>query len=180
MISRLIRRRFSAGADVSYVHGSSLNLLIGDDIGAFLNKQAHKYSARPYLFVPQEKQVEYTYKEINQRVTEVAKGLLALGLEKGDRVGVYAPNRSEWTIAQFACSRADLILVNVNPAFQAHELDYCLTKVGMSALIMSPSFKASNYVEIVRSLLPDLGSDGSHGVRSDKYPKLRNIVLMGD
>ena len=113
---QILPRFFSVGRK-SYFHGTSSSPLLGDDIGAFLNKQAHKFRSQPFIVVPREEQVEYSYEEINQRVTEVAKGLLALGLQKGQRVGVYAPNRSEWAITQFACSRADLVLVNVNPAF---------------------------------------------------------------
>ena len=81
---------------------------------------------------------------------------MALGLQRGDRVGVYSPTKAEWTLMQMACTRADLILVNVNPAFQADELAYCLSKVQLKCLVMADRFKKSNYVEIVNKAVPEL------------------------
>ncbi len=83
----------------------------------------------------------------------MAEKLISLGLQKGDRVGIYSPNCAEWTIVQMACARADLILVNVNPAFVADELAFCLSKVGVKVLIMADSLKKMNYVEILRNAL---------------------------
>ena len=77
---------------------------------------------------------------------------------KGDRVGIYSPNNSEWMLLQMACARANLILVNVNPAFQASELKYCLQKVGVKTLVTAESFKASNYIEIINNAIPELKS----------------------
>ncbi len=84
----------------------------------------------------------------------IAKGLIALGLEKGDRIGIYSPNKAEWTLLQFAAARADLILVNVNPAFQQNELKYCLQKVGIKTLVMAERFKSTDYIKIIRDLVP--------------------------
>ena len=83
----------------------------------------------------------------------MAEKLVSLGLSKGDRVGVYSPNCAEWTLCQMACARADLILVNVNPAFLADELAFCLNKVGVKALILAESLKKINYVEILKKAL---------------------------
>lgn len=123
--------------------------------------------------------VDYTYKEFDERVDEVAKGLIALGLQPGDRVGVYSPNRPEWALTQYACARANLILVNVNPAFQTDDLEYALNKVGIKALVMPESFSKSSYVDIVRHIIPNLGTDGSTIVHSDKVPSLKNIIVAG-
>ena len=103
-----------------------------------------------------------------------------MGHEKGDRVGMYSPNISEWVLTQYACHRADLILVNVNPAFQTEELSYALKKVGVKTLVMPPSFKASNYVEIVRKLVPDLGKNGKLGVDSSEFPEFKNVIICSD
>ena len=112
----------------------------------------------------------------------MAKGLVALGLEKGDRVGIYSPNKAEWTLLQFAAARADLILVNVNPAFQQNELKYCLQKVGIKTLVMSERFKSSDYVKIMRDIVPEIDKstnplDLGH---VKEFPELKNIVLISD
>ena len=84
----------------------------------------------------------------------MAKGLIAIGLQKGDRIGIYAQNKAEWTLLQFAAARADLILVNVNPAFQQKELEYVLKKVGIKTLVMTDKFRSSNYVNFITDLVP--------------------------
>lgn len=105
--------------------------------------------------------------------------MIALGLQKGDRVGIYSPNRPEWVLTQYACSRADLILVNVNPAFQTEDLEYSLNKVGVSALVMPESHSKSNYVDIVRHLIPDIGKDNSTTINSDIVPDLKHVIVTG-
>ena len=103
---------------------------------------------------------------------------MSLGLEKGDRVGIYSPNNAEWTVIQMATARADLILVNVNPAFQSEELGFCLNKVQVKVLIMADSFKKSNYVSILRQAL-HIGNE-SHDFRSAKIPSLKHVVLLSN
>mmetsp|Transcript_37471 Transcript_37471/g.50872 ORF Transcript_37471/g.50872 Transcript_37471/m.50872 type:complete len:110 (+) Transcript_37471:277-606(+) len=98
----------------------------------------------------------------------------------GDRVGIYSPNRAEWVLAHQACARAGLILVNVNPAFQSDELDYALNKVEIKTLIMPPSHKKSNYINIVNQSVPNLASQDPFEIKSDKFPHLRNVVLISD
>lgn len=115
---------------------------------------------------------------MNHRTTELAFSLLALGLEAGDRVGIYSPNCAEWTLVQMACARADLILVNVNPAFQADELNYCLNKVGVKLLVMARSFKKSDYVQILRNAL-EIDSF-STTFKSDKVPSLEHVVMLSE
>jgi fatty-acyl-CoA synthase len=126
--------------------------------------------------------IQWTYEEFNDRVDQVAKGLIALGLQKGDRIGIYSPNKAEWTLLQFAAARADLILVNVNPAFQQSELKYCLQKVGIKTLVMAERFKSSDYVKIVKDVIPEIDKatnplDLGH---VPDFPDLKNVVLIGD
>ena len=87
-------------------------------------------------------------------------------MQKGDRVGIYSPNNSEWMLLQFACARANLILVNVNPAFQASELEYCLKKVGVKTLVTAESFKASNYIDIIKNVVPELETQSGTTINS--------------
>ena len=94
--------------------------------------------------------LSFTYIELDYWTTEVAKAFINLGLEKGDRVGVFSPNCVEWTLAQYACARAGLILVSVNPSFTTDELVYCLNKVQCKALIMADQHKRQNYLNVVK------------------------------
>ena len=90
-----------------------------------------------------------SYSELDAKVTALARGFIKLGLQPGDRIGIYSPNNIEWVLTQLAASRADLILVNINPAYQSTELKYALNKVGCKALIMHQAFKHSNYIKIL-------------------------------
>ena len=92
--------------------------------------------------------VRWSWGELGRRVDDLAAGLLSLGLERGDRVGIWSPNRSEWTLTQFATAKAGLVLVNVNPAYRRSELEYAMNKVECKALVLAPALKTSNYLEI--------------------------------
>ena len=126
--------------------------------------------------------IKWTWEELNAKADSIAKGLIALGLEKGDRVGIYSPNKAEWTLLQFAAARADLILVNVNPAFQQSELKYCLQKVGIKTLVMAERFKKSDYVKIFRDIVPqvDAATNALNMGSIPDFPLLKNVVLIGD
>lgn len=101
-----------------------------------------------------------------------------MGMQKGDRVGIYSTNNAEWTLLQFACARANLILVNINPAFQASELSYCLKKVGIKMLVTAESFKGSNYIQIINNAIPELKSQKGKEVTSKDIPELKHIVTL--
>jgi fatty-acyl-CoA synthase len=121
--------------------------------------------------------MRWTYEELDQRVDECASSLIEIGLSIGDRVGIYSPNNAEWMLLQMACARANLILVNVNPAFQASELKYCIQKVGMKALVTAESFKSSNYIEIINTVVPELSSSGSQ-LYSTELPDLKHVISL--
>ena len=112
-----------------------------------------------------EQDVRWTYAELDAEVDAFAAGLLALGLEPGDRVGIWSPNNAEWVVTQFATAKAGLILVNINPAYRTHELDYALNKVGCRALVTATSFKTSDYLAMLRELAPELPGTGRHEPR---------------
>jgi len=163
----------------SYVHGASPTPLLGETVGALLDRIAQTWPDRPALVVRQQ-QVRWTYREFHAEVERVAAGLLAMGLEPGDRVGIWAPNRAEWVVAQFAAPKAGLILVNINPAYRSHELAYSLNKVGCRALILARAFKASRYLDILGGLVPELQSSVPGGLRAAALPDLRHVILLGD
>jgi fatty-acyl-CoA synthase len=152
---------------ISYDHGVSDKKLIGETIGAFFDRAVETWRDREALVVRQQN-VRWSWGELGRRVDDLAAGLLSLGLERGDRVGIWAPNRSEWTLAQFATAKAGLVLVNVNPAYRRSELEYAMNKVECKALILAPALKTSNYIEITDDL-----------VKAKKLPHLKHIVRLG-
>src|SRR6202163_922363 len=155
----------------SYVHGNSGPPLIGKTIGALLDEVSATDGTREALVVAHQ-QIRWTYSDLKARSDAFASGLLALGLEPGDRVGIWAPNCAEWTVAQFATAKAGLILVNVNPAYRLGELEHALRVVGCRALITAAQFKTSDYIAMIRELVPELGT-GSSELKSSRLPELR-------
>jgi fatty-acyl-CoA synthase len=124
--------------------------------------------------------VRWTYRELSQQVDRLAAGLLALGLYKGDRIGIWAPNRPEWLLTQFATARIGLIMVNINPAYRRAELEYALNKVGAKALITAANFKTSDYIEMLADLAPELQSATPGHLRSERLPHLRTVIQLGE
>ena len=151
----------------SYDHGVSDKKLIGETIGAFFDRTVETHRDREALVVKHQN-VRWTWGELGRRVDELAAGLLTLGLQRGDRVGIWSPNNSEWTLAQFATAKAGLVLVNVNPAYRRAELEYAMNKVECKALILAPALKTSNYLEIVQDL-----------VKEKKLPHLKHVIRLG-
>ena len=139
----------------SYVNGASTKPLIGDTIGAHLDKIAAQSKDRPAL-VSRHQGIRWTYGELKEKVDALAQGIIALGLKPGERIGIWSQNNAEWVLTQFATAKAGLILVNINPAYRAYELEYVLNKVGCAALILSPTFKTSDYLAILRSIAPEI------------------------
>ena len=163
----------------SYVHGVSETPLMGLTVGACFDRAVARHRDREALVVPHQ-DVRWTYAELSRYVEDFAAGLLMLGLKPGERIGIWAPNCAEWVIAQFATAKAGLILVNINPAYRLPELDYALTNVECSALIVAPRVKTSNYVDMLHELLPELASCSAGAVKSAKHPSLKTLILLGD
>ncbi len=124
--------------------------------------------------------VRWTYSQLSGQVDDLAAGLLALGLEKGERIGIWAPNRPEWVVTQFATARIGLILVNINPAYRLVELEYALNKVGCKALVLAPSFKSSDYLEMLQTLAPELADCEPGHLRAARLPDLRAVIRLGE
>ncbi len=121
-----------------------------------------------------------TWHDLKRRSDEVAAGLLALGIGRGDRVGIWAPNCVEWILTQFGTARIGAILVNINPAYRATELEYALNKVRCRVLVMAPRFKTSDYTGMLRSLAPELDSaDPTAPLRLARFPYLESIAVTG-
>ena len=139
----------------SYSHGASTKPLIGETLGVNFDAAVKKWGERDALIV-RHQNVRWSYLELQEKVNAFAAGLLNLGLEPGDRVGIWSPNNSEWVVVQYATAKAGLILVNINPAYRVAELEYAINKVGCKALILASSFKSSDYVAMVGELAPEI------------------------
>jgi fatty-acyl-CoA synthase len=163
---------------LSYDHGTSTTRLIGETIGRHFDRMVDGHRERDALIV-RHQGVRLTYGELGRRVDDLAAGLLGLGLEPGDRIGIWSQNCAEWVLTQFATAKAGLILVNINPAYRRTELDYALNKVGCKALITSPALKSSDYVAIVNELMPELRTAKPGALQSAAVPSLRLVIRLG-
>jgi fatty-acyl-CoA synthase len=143
---------------LSYVHGASPEPLLGETIGENLRRTVERFGDREALVVRQSG-YRATYAQLWDQTGQAARGLLARGVGKGDRVGIWAPNRAEWVVAQYATARIGAILVNINPAYKTAELSYALQQSGTSLLLLARAFRTSDYVGMlaeVRDQLPEL------------------------
>jgi fatty-acyl-CoA synthase len=163
----------------SYVHGVSSQPLLGDTVGTLLDRIAATHPDRPALVV-RSQGIRLDYRQFHAEVERVAAGLLSLGLQRGDRVGIWAPNRAEWVVLQFAAPKAGLILVNINPAYRLHELEYALNKVRCRALVLPRRFKTSHYLDMLMELAPELEVATAGELQSERLPSLREVILLDD
>jgi fatty-acyl-CoA synthase len=164
---------------LSYVHGASETPLIGATIGEYFDRTVAQFGERDALIV-RHQQVRWSWWELKQRVDDFAAGLLALGLELGERIGIWSPNNAEWVVAQFATAKAGLILVNINPAYRLTELEYALNKAGCAALITAARFKTSDYLAMLGELAPELATAAPGELRAARLPDLRLLITIGD
>ena len=150
----------------SYVHGASTTPLLGETIGENLRRTAELYPEHEALVV-RATGVRLRYRQLWAATTRAAKGLLALGVGRGDRVGIWAPNRLEWVITQYATARIGAVLVNINPAYRTAELAYALRQSGVSALLHARAFRGADYAAMLAEVRAGL-------------PRLRDVVVLED
>ena len=136
----------------SYTSGTSDKPLLGLTIGEMFDQIVEQYPDNEALVV-RHQNLRYTYRELQAQVNQCARSLIAVGLKKGDRIGIWSPNNAEWVIIQFATSKMGAILVNINPAGRLHELEYALKQSGCAAIVIAPEFKTSNYTQMMLSLI---------------------------
>jgi fatty-acyl-CoA synthase len=165
-------------SSMSYVSGVADRPLLGETIGQHFDRTVERWGDRLGLVVRQQG-LRLTWRELQSRVDAFAAGLLALGLRPGDRVGIWSPNNAEWVITQFATAKAGLVLVNINPAYRLHELDYALNKVGCRALVSATAFKSSDYAGMLVSLLPELAHCAPSALRAARVPTLEMLIQIG-
>jgi len=163
--------------DRSYVHGTSTTPLSGDTIGRRFDKTVARRGGAEALVV-RHQNVRWSWADLADEVDALAAGLIALGLEPGDRVGIWSPNNAEWVVTQFATAKAGLILVNANPAYRLSELEYALNKVNCKALITATRFKSSDYMEMLGALAPEIAVAEPGRVQAARLPDLRFVITL--
>jgi fatty-acyl-CoA synthase len=163
---------------LSYVAGPVDEPLLDVTVPGFFKHTLRQHPEREAA-VFCDRGVRWTYGQLARRIDRFAAGLLALGLYKGDRIGIWSPNRPEWLIAQFATARIGLILVNINPAYRRAELEYALNKVGAKALIVAPRFKTSDYLEMLRDLAPEIDRATPGRLKAKRLPHVRTVIQLG-
>jgi fatty-acyl-CoA synthase len=164
---------------LSYVRGLTHEPLSDATVGGLLRETARRFAQRPAV-VFREQSIRWNWREFDTAVDTLALGLRALGIEKGERVGIWSPNRVEWLVTQFATARLGAILVNINPAYRLAELEYALNKVACKALITAERFKTSDYLHMLRTLAPELEAATGVPLRSARLPYLEHVVQMSE
>ena len=153
--------------------------LLTTTIGQHLAHVAEKNPDHPALIMPHQG-IRWTYGEFVAEVDRLATGLMALGIEPGDRVGIWSPNRYEWVLTQFATARIGAIMVCINPAYRLYELEYALNKVGCKVIVTAEVFKTSYYLKMLQELAPELAGCAPGELKSAKLPHLRTVIRLGD
>jgi fatty-acyl-CoA synthase len=147
-------------------------------IGQYFERQAAADPDRDFVIYP-DRDLRWTYAEFDQRVDRLAKGLLAIGIGRGDHVGIWARNVPDWLTFMFATAKIGAVLVTVNPVYKAHELAYVIKQSDMKALAIIDSFRDVDYVQILRELVPEAATQQRGHLDSAEFPKLKSLIYMG-
>ncbi|MDQ9010805.1 AMP-binding protein [Acinetobacter gerneri] len=164
---------------LSYANGTSKEPLLGMTIPEKFDMACEQYADHEAL-VSCQQNVRLTYRQLQAKVNAFACSLLKMGLKKGDRIGIWSPNCVEWTITQFAASKAGIILVNLNTAYKSNELEYVLNKVSCAALVIAPAFKTTNYQEIITKIAPEITNCSDKLLNAARLPHLKHVIKIED
>ena len=162
----------------SYAKGATAVPLTTQTIGQCFDSIVKQHPNQPAL-VSVHQSIRWTYLEFQAEVDRLATGLLALGVEPGDRVGIWSPNCAEWYLTQLATAKMGAIMVCINPAYQTYELEYALNKVECKVIITAACFKASNYLEMLNTLAPELADSEPGHLCSVALPHLKLVIRLG-
>jgi fatty-acyl-CoA synthase len=163
----------------SYMTGEGSGQLLYETIGECFDRVSEENPDNTALVV-RHQQIRWSYREFRQQVDRLATGLLALGIEPGDRVGIWGPNSYEWILTQFATAKIGAIMVCINPAYRLFELEFVLNKVECKAIISAEEFKSSKYLAMLNTLAPEIATCEPGYLRSEKLPYLTTVIRMGD
>ncbi|MGZ7047969.1 MAG: AMP-binding protein, partial [Methanobacterium sp.] len=153
-------------------------LFTEDTIGEFLEKMVRKDSDREFMVYP-DRDLRFTYKQFDERVNMLAKGLISIGISKGDHIGMWALNVPDWLTFFFAAAKIGAVLVTVNTSYKSHEIDYVLKQSDMKAIAITDGFRDVNYLDILYELVPELKTSNRGNLNSNEYPYLKNVIFVG-
>ncbi len=160
----------------SYCHRGGESPLLGQTIPEHFAGIVSRFPNHEALVcIPQQQRLSYS--ELSRQIDQLARGLIALGFGKGDRIGIWSTNNLQWILLQMATARIGAILVNINPAYRLHELDYVLKNSGIQCLFTIPAFKSSDYAGMLGQLLPELGANTTDHLAASNFPELRRVVV---
>ena len=151
---------------------------IRQTLGQVLERQVALYPDKDFIVLP-DRALRFTYADFDARVNALARGLLAIGLTKGDHLGIWATNVPDWLTFMFATAKIGVVTVTVNTSYRTHELEYLVKQSDMKALCLINGFKDSDYVAMVKELIPELEQCERGNLRSARFPRLRSVIFMG-
>ncbi|MBI9105840.1 MAG: AMP-binding protein [Spirochaetales bacterium] len=152
--------------------------LIETTLGSLLEEKTSEFADKDFI-IYSDRNLRFTYSQFNERVDQLAKGLMALGIKKDSHVGIWATNVPDWCTFMFATAKIGAVLVTVNTEYKLHELEYLVKQADLDTLCIIDSYKDSDYVQIVNELVPELKTCSRGELKSEKFPKLRNVVFIG-
>ncbi|WP_404413384.1 AMP-binding protein [Vreelandella aquamarina] len=161
----------------SYTSSTAQKPLLGMTIGDKFDQIVAEYPDNDALIVLHQ-DIHWCYRQLQEEVNRCARALLAIGVKPGDRVAIWAPNCSEWTLTQFATAKLGAILVNINPAYRTHELEYALNQSGARFLVTADSFRLSDYRAMLMELAPELTASAEGQLKSQKLPELECVINL--
>ncbi|HIQ33475.1 MULTISPECIES: AMP-binding protein [Acinetobacter] len=164
---------------LSYASGTSSQPLLGMTIGEKFDQACQQYADQEAI-VSSHQNRRLTYRELQQEVEAFACSLLRLGLKKGDRLAIWSPNCIEWTVTQFAAFKVGIVLVNLNPAYKSHELEYVLNKVSCKGLIIASQFKTTNYQELLTRIAPEISFCTDKIIHAERLPFLKFVIKIDE
>ena len=164
---------------LSYIHGASATPLLSQTLGESLNRAAAAFGNRDAL-ISCHQRVRYTYGELLHEVDGAARALMHLGVERGDRVGIWSPNTAEWIVCQFAAAKVGAILVNINPSYRLRELEFALNQSGVKILITARNFRRTDYVQMLVTLMPELNARRAGVLSAARIPSVRHVVYLSE
>ncbi len=163
----------------SYYCGTSSTQIIYETIGAYFDGICEAFPENDALVV-RHQGIRWSYRELQAKVDAIAAGLIALGIEPGDRVGIWGPNSAEWVVVQLATAKIGAIMVCINPAYRLYELEYALNKVECKAVVSAEAFKSSDYLSMLNELASELRQCDPGRLVSEKLPNLTTVIRMGE
>ncbi|MDY0387468.1 MAG: AMP-binding protein [Methanolobus sp.] len=149
-----------------------------DTVGGFFEKQVMNNPDKEFMIYP-DRDLRFTYKEFNERVNMLAKGLIELGIGKDDKVGIWATNVPDWLTFMFATSKIGAILVTINTAYKTHEVEYIMKQADLKAIAIIDGFRDVNYINTIYELVPELKTQSRGNLKSEKFPYLKSVIFIG-